>query len=239
MVSCRLEIHLFHEEMAAMKNDLALRHDVLSTLDWDPRFDSRNIGVAVKNGAVALSGHVGSFAERKAAEEAVQSIAGVQAVANDLVIELSSDAQRTDAEIAEAASRALKEHISVPANGVRIVVRNGWVTLEGEVALWYQKNASEGALASLHGIKGIVNNINIRNRAWAPDVKRKIEDALRRHAELEAQNIVVHTADGTVTLEGHVSSWLERQQAEMAAWQTRGVSRVIDNLSMRPSSRTP
>jgi osmotically-inducible protein OsmY len=160
-------------------------------------------------------------------------------VANDLVIELSSDARRSDAEIAEAASRALNEHMSVPGNGIRIVVRDGWVTLEGEVELWCQKNAAEGALGSLHGIKGLVNNIDIRNQAWAPDVKKKIEEALRRHAELEAQNIVVHTADGTVTLEGHVSSWLERQQAEMAAWQARGVSRVIDNLSMRPSPRTP
>jgi osmotically-inducible protein OsmY len=222
--------------MAAMKNDLALRHDVLSELDWDPRFDSRNIGVAVKNGVVALSGHVGSYAERRAAQDAVQSIAGVKAVANDIVIELPFDTQRTDAEVAEAALQALKNHISVPANDIRVLVQNGWVTLEGEVALWYQKNAAEGALSNLHAVKGIVNNISLRNHACAPDVKKKIEDALRRHAELDAQNIVVKTTDGTVTLEGHVSSWLERQQAEMAAWQARGVSRVIDNLSMRPSS---
>lgn len=220
-----------------MKNDLALRHDVLSELDWDPRFDSRNIGVAVKNGVVSLNGHVGSYAERRAAQEAVQSIAGVQAVANDLVVELASDTQRPDAEIAEAALQALKNHISVPATDIKLVVQNGWVILEGEVAVWYQKNAAEDALAGLHGVKGILNQINIRNRACAPDVKKKIEDALRRHAELDAQNIVVKTADGTVTLEGHVSSWLERQQAEIAAWQAPGVSRVINNLSMRPSSR--
>jgi osmotically-inducible protein OsmY len=223
--------------MAAMKNDLALRHDVLSELDWDPRFDSRNIGVAVKNGVVSLNGHVGSYAERRAAQEAVQSIAGVQAVANDLVVELASDTQRPDAEIAEAALQALKNHISVPAKDIKLVVQNGWVILEGEVAVWYQKNAAEDALAGLHGVKGILNQINIRNRACAPDVKKKIEDALRRRAELDAQNIVVRTADGTVTLEGHVSSWLERQQAEIAAWQAPGVSRVINNLSMRPSSR--
>lgn len=220
-----------------MKNDLALRHDVLSELDWDPRFDSRNIGVAVKNGVVSLNGHVGSYAERRAAQEAVQSIAGVQAVANDLVVELASDTQRPDAEIAEAALQALKNHISVPATDIKLVVQNGWVILEGEVAVWYQKNAAEDALAGLHGVKGILNQINIRNRVCAPDVKKKIEDALRRHAELDAQNIVVKTADGTVTLEGHVSSWLERQQAEIAAWQAPGVSRVINNLSMRPSSR--
>jgi osmotically-inducible protein OsmY len=226
---------LWPEEIAAMKNDLALRHDVLAELDWDPRIDSRNIGAAVKNGVVSLTGRVGSYAERRVAQEAVQSIAGVKAVANDIVIELSSDAQRSDAEVAEAALLALKNHVSVPVTDIRVVVHNGWVTLEGEVALWYQKNAAEGALSTLHGVKGIVNNINIRHHACAPDVKKRIEDALRRRAELDAQNIVVKTSDGTVTLEGHVSSWLERQQAEMAAWQAPGVSRVIDNLSMRPS----
>jgi osmotically-inducible protein OsmY len=226
------------KEMAAMKNDLALRHDVLSELDWDPRFDSRDIGVAVKNGVVALSGHVGSYAQRQAAQEAAQSIASVKAVANDIVIELSTDTQRSDAEVAEAAIQALNNHISVPANDIKVLVQNGWVTLEGQVAVWYQKNAAEQALGNLHGVKGVVNNINIRNHACAADVKKKIEEALRRHAQLDAQNIVVNATDGTVTLEGHVSSWLERQQAEVAAWQAPGVSRVIDNLSMRPSSRT-
>jgi osmotically-inducible protein OsmY len=223
--------------MAAMKSDLALRHDVLSELDWDPRFDSRDIGVAVKNGVVALSGHVNSYAERRAVQEAVQSIAAVKGLANDLTIELPSETQRTDAEIAEAAVVALGNHLSVPANDIKVFVENAWVTLEGEVALWYQKTASEAALSSLHGVKGIVNKINIRNHVCAPDVKKKIEDALRRRAELDAENIVVKTAAGTVTLEGHVSSWLERQQAEMAAWQAIGVSRVINNLNMRPSSR--
>jgi osmotically-inducible protein OsmY len=218
-----------------MKNDLALRHDVLAELDWDPRLDSRNIGVAVKNGVVSLSGHVGSIAERYAAQQAVQSIADVKAVANDIVVELSSDARRSDAEVAEAALSALKNHSSVPATGIRVLVRNGWVSLEGEVALWYQKNAAEGALSTLHGIKGIVNNIHICHHADATDIKKRIEDSLRRRAELDAQNIVVKTSDGTVTLEGYVSSWLERQQAELTAWQAPGVSRVIDNLSMRPS----
>jgi osmotically-inducible protein OsmY len=225
--------------MAEMKNDLALRHDVLSELDWDPRFDSRNIGVAVKNAVVALSGQVGSYAERRAAQEAVQAIAGVKAVANDLVIELPFDTQRTDPDIADAALQALQSHVSVPANDIKILVQNGWVTLEGEVALWYQKTAAEGALSTLRGVKGIVNNVKIRNHACATDVRKKIEDALRRRAEFDAQNIVVNTTDGTVTLEGHVSSWLERQQAEMAAWQAPGVSRVIDNLSIRPSTSAP
>src|ERR1035441_10190144 len=221
--------------MAAMKrDDMELRHDVLSELDWDPRFDSRNIGVAVKNGVVALSGHVGSYAERRAAEEGAQSIAGVTAVANDIIIELGFEAVRTDAEIAEAAVVALKGNISVPANDIKLVVRDGWITLDGQVAMWYQKNAAQNALANLRGVKGIISNISIRAFVSAAEVKGKIQDAIRRRAQTDAQNIQVKAADGAVTLEGQVSSWAERQQAEMAAWQAPGVSKVIDNLSVRP-----
>jgi osmotically-inducible protein OsmY len=216
------------------RDDMELRHDVLSELDWDPRFDSRNIGVAVKNGVVALSGHVGSYAERRAAEEGAQSIAGVTAVANDIIIELGFEAVRTDAEIAEAAVVALKGNISVPANDIKLVVRDGWITLDGQVAMWYQKNAAQNALANLRGVKGIINNITIRAFASAAEVKGKIQDAIRRRAQSDAQNIDVKAADGTVTLEGRVTSWADRQQAEMAAWQAPGVSKVIDNLSVYP-----
>lgn len=216
------------------KDDMSMRHDVLSELDWDPRFDSRNIGVAVKNGVVALSGHVGSYAERQAAEQAVQSVAGVTAVANDIVIELGFEAKRTDAEVAEAAVALLKNNISVPIGDIKLVVRDGWITLDGEVGMWYQKNAAQTALANLRGVKGIINNISIRAFVSAAEVKGKIQDAIRRRAQSDAQNIVVRAADGAVTLEGEVSTWADRQQAEMAAWQTPGVSKVIDNLSVRP-----
>ena len=216
------------------KDDMAIRHDVLSELDWDPRFDSRNIGVAVKNGVVALTGHVGSYAERRAAEEGAQSVAGVAAVANDIIIELPFEAKRTDAELAEAVVSALKSNISVPADDIKVVVRDGWITLDGEVAMWYQKNAAQTALANLRGIKGIMNNIGIRAFVSAADVKGKIQDAIWRRALSDAKNIQVKASDGAVTLEGHVSSWADRQQAEMAAWQAPGVSKVIDNLSVRP-----
>jgi osmotically-inducible protein OsmY len=216
------------------RDDMAIRHDVLSELDWDPRFDSRNIGVAVKNGVVALSGHVGSYAERQDAQEAAQSVAGVTAVANDIIIELAFEATRTDAELAESVVGALKGNISVPANDIKVIVRDGWITLDGQVAMWYQKDAAQNALANLRGVKGIINNISIRAFVSAAEVKGKIQDAIRRRAQTDAQNIQVKAADGAVTLEGQVSSWAERQQAEMAAWQAPGVSKVIDNLSVRP-----
>jgi osmotically-inducible protein OsmY len=215
------------------KDDMAIRHDVLSELDWDPRFDSRNIGVAVRNGVVALSGHVNSFAERRAGEQAAQSVAGVTAVANDIIIELSIDARRTDAELAEVVVDALKGNISVPAADIKVVVRDGWITLEGQLAMWYQKNAAQSALADLRGVKGIVNNIGIRAFVSSIEVRGKIQEAIRRRAQTNAENIQVKAADGAVTLEGHVGSWVSRQQAEMAAWMTPGVSKVIDNLSVR------
>ncbi len=217
-----------------MSNDMQLRHDVEAELDWDPRFDSRQIGVAVKNGVVALSGHVSSFAERRAAEQAAQSVAGVQAVANDIVVELPLDNKLSDAEIGEAALEALKTNVSVPAAQIRLVVRDGWVTLSGQAEMWFQKNAAETALGSLRGLKGITNNITIRCQPAATDVQAKIEDAFRRRAQLDAKKISVQTADGTVTLEGEVHSWQERQQAEIAAWQAPGVSQVIDKLTVRP-----
>jgi osmotically-inducible protein OsmY len=215
------------------RDDRAIRHDVLSELDWDPRFDSRNIGVAVKNGVVALSGHVNSYAARRAAEEAVFSIAGVTAVANDIAIELAFEAKRSDAEIAEAAVTALKSNVSVPGD-IKLMVRDGWITLEGEVGMWLQKNAVETTLAGLRGVKGILNNVGIRAFVSASEVKSKIEAAIRRRANSDIQNISVRAADGAVTLEGRVSSWAERQQAEMAAWQTPGVAKVIDHLDVRP-----
>ena len=214
-------------------NDLQLRRDVEAELDWDARLDSRQIGVAVKNGVVALSGHVGSYAERRAAEEAAKSVGGVRAVANDILIELPTSATRTDAEIAEAAVAALQANVAVPAERIRVCVREGWIALEGEVSLWVQRNAAETAVSSLPGVKGISNGILISAEASAEDVRSQIEDAFRRRAQLDARNIRVSTAEGTVTLEGEVRSWQEREQAETAAWQARGVSRVIDNLKVR------
>jgi osmotically-inducible protein OsmY len=216
-----------------MKTDTQLRDDVEAQLDWDPRFDSQGIGVAVKDGVVALSGHVASYANRWAAQDAAQSVAGVKAIANELAVDLASDTQRTDPEIAEAALKALNADVFIPASGVKVAVHDGWVTISGQVDFWFQKEAAEKAITHLRGVKGLANDISIRRRAMASDVKAKIEDAFRRHASVDAQNIRVQTAGGTVTLEGEVNSWQERKHAETAAWAAPGVSMVNDHLSVR------
>lgn len=216
-----------------MKTDTQLRHDVEAQLDWDPRFDSQGIGVAVKNGVVALSGHVNSYADRWAAQDATQSVAGVKAIANELAVNLSSDATRSDPEIAEAALHALNANVSVPGTGIKVVVHDGWVTLSGEVSFWFQRDAADRAITHLRGVKGLANDITIKPQASVTNIKAKIEDAFRRHASLDAQKIRVETAGGTVTLEGEVNSWQERQHAEAAAWAAPGVSMVMDHLSVR------
>lgn len=215
-------------------DDTLLRHDVEAQLDWDRRFDSRQIGVAVKDGVVALSGYVASYAEQRAVEEAVRSVAGVRAIANDIVVELAHDAKRSDAEIAEAVLKALGVNVAVPRDAVTLVVRDGWVTLDGQVSLWFQKNAAESCVSTLRGVRGVTNNIVIRSRASLEDVTSKIEDAFRRQAHIDAERIRVQALEGTVTLEGEVRSLQERQQAEIAAWQAPGVSQVIDKLIVRP-----
>ncbi len=216
-----------------MKTDIQLRRDVEAQLDWDPRFDSTGIGVAVKNGVISLSGHVASYADRWAAQDAAQSVAGVKAIANELAVNLGSDAQRSDPELAEAVVNALNGNVSIPSAGIKVVVHDGWVTLSGEVSYWYQREATERTVTHLRGVKGLANDITIKPQASVADVKAKIEDAFRRHASLDANKIRVQTADGTVTLEGEVNSWQERQHAAAAAWAAPGVSVVKDHLSVR------
>lgn len=213
-------------------DDIQIRHDVEAELDWDTRFDSRNIGVTVKNRIVTLTGHVGSYAESRAALQAAQSISGVSAVANELRVQLPDESVLSDTEIAESAARALKSHAAIPTSGIKLAVQNGWVSLEGEVNYQTQKQTAENAISALRGVLGITNTIGLRIPASSVDVKGQILDAFRRLARLECERIRVSTLDGVVTLEGEVGSLLERQQAESAAWQAPGVSQVIDRLTV-------
>jgi osmotically-inducible protein OsmY len=216
-----------------MSSDMQIRDNVETELDWDARVDSRQIGVAVKDGIATLTGHVDSYVQRRAAEEATQSVAGVKAVANEITIDLPFDGKRTDAEIARAGVDALAMNVSVPSNTVKIAVHDGWISLEGQVSTWYQKSVAENALIHMRGVKGITNLITIRPQPSVRDVEHKITAALHRRAQLDANNIHVSAIDGTVTLEGEVDSWSERSEAEFAAWQAPGVAKVIDNLAVR------
>lgn len=217
-----------------MKTDTELMSDVQAELDWDSSVDNRGIVAAVKDGIVTLAGHVGSYVDKWAAEKAVKGVAGVRAVANDIEVKIGTTGQRSDREIAEAAVNALKSNVSVPASDIKTIVNDGWVTLEGKAATWYQKNAAENAVRNLWGVKGIVNNIDISATVYPGDVKGRIRQSFKRHANLDADKVQVSVADGTVTLAGEVSSWHEREDAEVAAWSAPGVARVQNTLSVRP-----
>jgi osmotically-inducible protein OsmY len=217
-----------------MKTDANVRTDVEKELEWDPRFDARDVGVAVKGGVVTLSGHVGSFAERWAAQDAAQLVSGVKAIANEIAVKLPTSAQRSDTELAQAALDALALNSSVPAGDIKVTVQGGWVTVSGQVSFWHQKQAVETTLRQLRGVMGLLNDIQLKPRASALDVQSRIEETFRRHAQLDADKIRVKVADGTVTLEGEVQSWRERNEAELAAWAAPGVLGIKDKLTIRP-----
>jgi osmotically-inducible protein OsmY len=219
-----------------MKTDANLRSDVEEELEWDPRFDSRDIGVAVKGGVVTLSGQVRSFAERVAAQEAAQLVGGVKAIANDIEVQLVASNHRSDTDIATAALNALRLNGSVTIEDIKLTVQAGWVTLTGQVPFWYQKQEAATTLRTLQGIKGISNEliIKIKPTVSTVDIKSRIEGAFRRHAQLDADKIRVKVADGNVTLEGEVQSWRERNDAEFAVWAAPGVKTVQDKLIVQP-----
>jgi osmotically-inducible protein OsmY len=212
--------------------DKEIQQAVLRELEWEPQVKSTEIGVAVQDGVVTLSGFVDSFTKKYNAERAAKRVFGVKAVANDLEVKLPSE--RPDPDVARAAVQALEARISVPHERIKVTVRNGWITLEGDVDWQFQKEAAESAVRYLAGVKGITNLITVKPAVSATVVKEKIEEALRRNAELDARRITVETSDGKVTLRGTVRAWIEREEAERAAWRAPGVKQVEDHISIVP-----
>jgi osmotically-inducible protein OsmY len=215
-----------------MKTDSALLADVQAELDWDPSFDDRGIVVAVKDGVVTLAGSVHSYPDKWSAENAAKSVAGVRAVANDIEVKLQAHAQRTDRAIAEAALIALKSHVTVPADAIKVIVNDGCVTLEGKVTMRHQKTAAENAVHNLWGVRAVRNRIEIAAKAHAGDIRGKIHQSFKRHADKDADKIQIAVADGTVTLSGVVNTWREREDAESAAWSAPGVAHVKNLLAV-------
>lgn len=211
-------------------DDKALRQSIIDELEFDPSVDGAHIGVAVEDGVVTLSGHVGSYAERIAAEELVRRVKGVKAIAQEVEVRYPGKKKTSDDDIAKRAVAILAWDASVPDERISVKVQQGWITLSGEVDWHYQRQAAEHAVRKLSGVVGISNLIAVGRSVQPEDVKRCIEDALRRNAQIEADNIRVSVAGGKVTLEGKVKVWHERQLAERAAWAAPGVTAVEDRL---------
>jgi len=212
-----------------MKTDAQLKKDVIEELKWEPTISSTNINVATDNGVVTLSGTVPHYAEKSAAERATQRVEGVKAIAEEL--EVHTDGIRKDSEIAQAVVNTLRWHVWVPSH-VQATVENGWVTLTGCVNWEYQRISAKDSVSYLSGVKGVSNNITLTPSAQPTAIKVAIEKALKRDAEIDAENIDVSADGGKVTLAGTVGSFNEREEAETTAWRAPGVTSVENKLAV-------
>lgn len=216
-----------------MKNNIQVQTDVRAELAWDPRVDDREIRVAATDGVVTLTGSVPSFAAKEAAEHAAERVFGVKAVANDLTVAVPSLYQRSDTDIAKAVVDALAWDVQVPDIRIKAAVKNGWITLEGDVEWRYQRDAAARAVRNLAGVRGVTNNITVTAaKVSAYDVSRGIKEALDRRADRTAERINVEASGSVVTLTGTVPSFGDRRAAEGAAWSAPGVTDVHDELAV-------
>ena len=217
-----------------MRSDHDIRRDVEDELRWDPDLDPTDIAVAVNSGVVTLAGFVRSYMQKYQAEAAAKRVAGAVGVVNDLEVRLPGIDERPDPEIARDAIARLKSELPFSWEKIRLVVKNGFLTLEGEVEWNYQRQRAEEAVRRVRGLKGVTNSIEVKPRVAPMEIRRKIEEALRRAAELDASRITVETTGNEVMLRGTVRSWAERQEAERAAWAAPGVAKVDNRIIVSP-----
>ena len=217
-----------------MRSDSEIERDVREELKWDPDLDAEDIAISVKDGVVTLAGFTKSYSDRLEAEYAAKRVAGVHAVANDIEVRLPSIDQRPDPDIARDAIANLKAQLPVSHDRIKLIVKDGWLTLEGTVEWQYQKTTAENAVRHVRGVKGVTNVISVKPKVEATDIKRKILDAFKRNAEVDANRITIETNGSEVILKGTVRSWIEREEAERVAWSAPGVTFVDDRIVVSP-----
>jgi osmotically-inducible protein OsmY len=217
-----------------MRTDSEIKKDVEDELRWDPDIDATDAAVAVHNGVVTLTGFVRSYMQKTQAERDVKRVAGTLGVANDIDVRLPFINKRPDPEIARDVVEKLQNELPYSSQFIKVTVKEGWLTLEGNLEWNYQRDRAERAAQSVRGVIGVANDIKLKPRVMVGDIKRSIEAALKRSAELDAGSITVDTVGSKITLTGTVRSWAERAEAERAAWQAPGVTAVENRISIGP-----
>ena len=213
-------------------SDVDLKNDILSELKYEPSVKTSDIGVLVKDGTVTLNGYTSSYWEKSHAIRAAKRVVGVNAIADEIQIKLPGSLDRNDSDIAAAAGQQIKWAPSVPDDAVKVTVRDGWVTLEGEVPWWYQKNAAENAIHYLLGVKGVSNEISIKPQVSAVGIESDIQAALKRSSALDSDEVTVTALGSSVTLRGKVRTYAEKEDAARTAWAAPGVISVDNQISV-------
>jgi osmotically-inducible protein OsmY len=222
-----------------MRTDANIQRDVMDQIKWNPLLTASEIGVAVKNGVVTLSGQVDSYLKKLEAEKETKKVSGVKAIAEDIQVGISAQDKRTDAEIAETVLHALKWDTSIPEEDIKVKVEDGFVTLEGTVEWEYQRLAARNAVANLAGVRSVINAIQLKHRTSPDDLKQKISAAFHRSATLDASQIQVEVLDAKVILKGKVRSFAEKEDAARAAWAAPGITQVENQLELLELEEEP
>lgn len=214
---------------------LDLQEEVIEELAYDPRITAEDIAVTVKDGVVTLRGTVPTFNQKWEAEDAIKRIRGVRGIADELVVDLPATHMRNDTDIALAIERRFASNTVIPSN-VQFLVKDGHVTLTGEVPWYYQSQEAAYEARRVIGVKGVDNRITVKSATsfQAEEIKRKIHGELQRMADLDAKGIGVAVSGGTVTLSGSVRTWFEREKAVQAAWSLPGVIYVENFIGINP-----
>ena len=213
-----------------MKTDAEIQKDVMDELKWEPFLNASEIGVAVKNAVVTLSGTVDTYSKKEEAENAAKRVSGVKAVAEDIEVKPFATSMKNDTEIARMIADSLKWHSAVQEEKIKVKVEDGWVTLEGEVEWEYQKDAARNAIKNLSSVKGISNLITVKPSVTAKDIKQKIALAFHRSATIDAGKIEIDIIGNKAILSGKVRSWAEKKDAENAAWKAQGITSIENKL---------